>query len=59
MRLAATEALDGCPAARADEALAALTAADEDPNPTIKAIAARYAQDPEWAVQARVPFSSA
>ena len=59
MRLAATEVLDGVPAARVGEALAALTAADEDPNPTIKAIAARYTQDPGWAVQARVPFSSA
>ena len=59
MRLAATEALDGQPAARIGEVLAALTAADEDPNPTMKAIAARYGEDPGWAVRARVPFSSA
>jgi cation-transporting ATPase E len=58
MRLAATEMLDSIPAARAGAALAALTAADDDPNPTMKAIAARYAKDPGWAVQARVPFSS-
>jgi cation-transporting ATPase E len=59
MRLAATEALNGIPATRIGEALAALTAADEDPNPTVKAIAAGYAGDPGWTVQARVPFSSA
>jgi cation-transporting ATPase E len=59
MRLAATEALNGIPATRIGEALAALTAADEDPNPTVKAIAAGYAGDPRWTVQARVPFSSA
>jgi cation-transporting ATPase E len=59
MRLAATEVLDGQPAARIAEVLAAVTAADEDPNPTIRAIAAGHAKDPGWAVQARVPFSSA
>jgi cation-transporting ATPase E len=59
MRLAATEVLGGWPAARAGEALAALAATDEDPNPTMKAIAASHAGDPGWAVQARVPFSSA
>jgi cation-transporting ATPase E len=59
MRLAATEALDGQTAARIAEVLAAVTAADEDPNSTIRAIAAGYAKDPGWAVQARVPFSSA
>jgi cation-transporting ATPase E len=59
MHLAATEVLDGIPAARAGAALAALAAADEDPNPTMKAIAARYAENPGWAVRARVPFSSA
>ena len=59
MRLAATEALNGIPAEQIGEALAAVAAADEDPNPTIKAIAAGYARDPGWTVQARVPFSSA
>ncbi len=59
MRLAATEALDGIPATRIGEALAACAAADEDQNPTVKAIAASYGQDPGWTVQARVPFSSA
>jgi cation-transporting ATPase E len=59
MHLAATEALGGWPAARLGEALAALASADEDPNPTVRAIAARYAGNPGWTVQARVPFSSA
>jgi len=59
MRLAATEALDGQPAAPVGEILAAVTAADEDPNATMKAIAARYTDDPGWTVRARVPFSSA
>ena len=59
MRLAATEILNGQPASRIAEALGAVTATDEDPNPTIRAIAAGYAKDPGWAVQARVPFSSA
>ena len=59
MRLAATEVLDGQPAARIGEVLAAVTAADENPNPTVRAIAAGYPKDPGWAVQARVPFSSA
>ncbi|HEX8006733.1 MAG TPA: HAD-IC family P-type ATPase, partial [Trebonia sp.] len=59
MRLAAVEVLDGLPAARVGEILAAVTAADEDPNATMKAIAARYTEGPGWTVQARVPFSSA
>lgn len=59
MRLAETEVLAGQPAARIGEALAAVAAADENPNPTVRAIAARYAEDPRWPVQARVPFSSA
>jgi cation-transporting ATPase E len=59
MRLAATEALDGQPAARIGEVLAAVAAADEDPNPTVRAIAARYAGNPGWTVRHRVPFSSA
>ena len=59
MRLTATELLDGQPAARIGEVLAAVTAADEDPNPTMRAIAAGCAKEPGWTVQARVPFSSA
>jgi cation-transporting ATPase E len=59
MRLAATEVLDGQPAERISEILAAVAAADEDPNPTAAAIAARYTEDPGWTVQHRVPFSSA
>jgi cation-transporting ATPase E len=59
MRLAATEALNGQPTARIGEVLAAVTAADEDPNATMKAIAARYSEDPGWTVRARAPFSSA
>ena len=59
MRLAATEVLHGQPGVRIAEVLTAVTAADEDPNPTVRAIAAGCAQDPGWAVQARVPFSSA
>ena len=59
MRLTATEVLDGQPAAGIGEVLAAVTAADEDPNPTIRAIAAGCAADPGWPVRERVPFSSA
>ncbi len=59
MSLAATETLDGWAAAQVGEILAALAAADEDPNPTVRAIAARYAEDPGWTVRQRVPFSSA
>jgi cation-transporting ATPase E len=59
MRLAATEVLNGWRAAQVTAALAALAAADEDPNPTMKAIAAGHAKDPGWAVRGRVQFSSA
>jgi cation-transporting ATPase E len=59
MRLAATEVLDGLPATRISEILAAVAAADQDPNPTVRAIASGCAEDPGWPVQARVPFSSA
>jgi cation-transporting P-type ATPase E len=59
MRLTATELLDGQPATQIGEVLAAVTAADENPNPTVRAIAADCAKEPGWEVQARVPFSSA
>jgi cation-transporting ATPase E len=36
-----------------------LAAADEAPNGTIRALAARYDAPPGWTVQARMPFSSA
>ena len=59
MHLVSAEALGGRPSEQIGAALAALTAADEDPNATMKAIAARYTGDPGWAVQKRVQFSSA
>ena len=59
MRLTETEVLNGAPAARIGEVLAAVTAADEDQNGTMKAIADRYAGDPGWRVTERVQFSSA
>lgn len=37
----------------------AVAAADQDPNPTVRAIASGCTADPGWPVQARVPFSSA
>jgi cation-transporting ATPase E len=58
-RLVGIEVLDSRSAARFGEVLAAVAAADEDPNPTVQAIAARYSEDPGWTVQHRVPFSSA
>lgn len=59
MRLAATEPLNGWSAVRVGAVLAAVAAADEDPNPTVKAIAASCTRDPGWPVLARTPFSSA
>src|SRR5690606_35370492 len=40
-------------------ALAALAAAETDPNVTLAAIGASYPDDPGWGVQRVVPFSSA
>jgi len=40
-------------------ALAAIAAAEANPNATMAAIAAAYPDGPEWGVQASVPFSSA
>ena len=41
-----------------DTALAAIGAADEYPNATMKAIQAAHPEDPGWSVVARVPFDS-
>jgi cation-transporting P-type ATPase E len=41
-----------------DTALAAIGAADEYPNATMKAIQAAHPEDPGWPVVARVPFDS-
>ncbi|MFV9672941.1 MAG: HAD-IC family P-type ATPase [Acidimicrobiia bacterium] len=41
------------------EALAALAAADPNPNPTMSGIAKAYPHDPDWTVDRFVPFSSA
>jgi cation-transporting P-type ATPase E len=43
---------------RVDTALAAIGAADEYPNATMRAIQAAHPQDPGWSVVARVPFDS-
>jgi len=39
--------------------LAAIAAADPHPNPTMRGIAERYPEPPEWTVERFVPFSSA
>jgi cation-transporting P-type ATPase E len=59
MRLIETEVLNGWPAARIAEVVAALAADDEAPNGTVAALAAHYPDSPGWTVTARVPFSSA
>ncbi|MGJ6963584.1 HAD-IC family P-type ATPase [Streptosporangium sp. G11] len=41
------------------EALAALANLDPDPNPTARAVQARYPDSPGWTATAKVPFSSA
>jgi cation-transporting ATPase E len=58
VRLAGIEVLDSHSAARVGEVLAAVAAAEKDPNPTVRAISDRYTDDPRWTVQHRVPFSS-
>jgi cation-transporting ATPase E len=42
-----------------DAVLGALAAADERPNPSMRAIAAAYPEQPQWTVGERMPFSSA
>jgi cation-transporting P-type ATPase E len=59
MRLIETEVLNGWPAARIGQVVAALAADDEAPNGTVAALAAHYPDSPGWTVTARVPFSSA
>jgi cation-transporting ATPase E len=43
---------------RVEDALAAVAAADEFPNPTMKAIQVAHPEDPGWTVVDRVPFDS-
>ena len=59
MRVTETRVLGGWPGARIAEVIGAMAAADEAPNGTIRALAARYDAPPGWTAQARVPFSSA
>ena len=59
MRVSETRALGGRPSALIAEAISAVAAADDAPNGTIRALAARYEAPPGWTVQARTPFSSA
>ncbi|GAA4435441.1 cation-translocating P-type ATPase [Phytohabitans houttuyneae] len=46
-------------AAQAGAVLGALAAADERPNPSMRAIAAACPEQPQWTVGERMPFSSA
>ena len=59
MRVTEIAVLAGWPDARIAEAISAIAAADEAPNGTIRALAARYDAPPGWTVQERMPFSSA
>ncbi len=59
MQVTEIRVLGGWPGARIGEAISAIAAADEAPNGTIRALAARYDAPPGWTVQARMPFSSA
>jgi cation-transporting P-type ATPase E len=59
MRLIETEVIDGWPAPRIAEVVAAIAADDEAPNGTVAALAAHYPDSPGWTVTARIPFSSA
>jgi cation-transporting ATPase E len=49
---------DGPGGGRVDTALAAIAAADEFPNPTMRAIQAAHPHDPGWSVVDRIPFDS-
>lgn len=53
------EPLAGATRAEVEAALAALAAADRNPNATLAAIAARFPESPGWRVEEVVPFSSA
>ncbi len=59
MRLSETKVLGRRPSALIAQVLGAIAAADDAPNGTIRALAARYDAPPGWTVQARTPFSSA
>jgi len=59
MRVTESRVLGGWPGARIAEVISAIAAADEAPNGTTRALAARYDAPPGWTVQARMPFSSA
>ncbi len=53
------EPLDGATREEVETALAALAAADPNPNATLAAIRTRFPQPPDWHVDEVVPFSSA
>jgi cation-transporting ATPase E len=62
IRWVGLQVLDAEPSSReafAREALAALAAADPEPNPTLAAIAEAVGPEPGWTATATVPFSSA
>jgi cation-transporting P-type ATPase E len=59
MRVSETRVLGRPSPALTAEVLSAIAAADDAPNGTIRALAARYDAPPGWTVQARTPFSSA
>jgi cation-transporting ATPase E len=59
MRVTETRVLGGWPGAQVTEVISAVAAADEAPNGTIRALAARYDAPPGWTAQKRIPFSSA
>ncbi|MEA3501721.1 MAG: HAD-IC family P-type ATPase, partial [Actinomycetota bacterium] len=54
-----TVTLEGRDPERFGEALSAMAAADPHPNPTMRGVAEAYPDDPSWAVDRFVPFSSA
>ena len=59
MQVVGTQMLNGWARDQVAEAVGAIATADEAPNGTIRALAARYDAPPGWTVQARTPFSSA
>jgi cation-transporting ATPase E len=59
MRVTETRELGVWTAAEIAAVLGAIAAADEAPNRTVRALAARYDTPPGWTVLARTPFSSA
>lgn len=59
MRVTETRGLGRWTSALIAQVLSAIAAADEAPNGTIRALAARYDAPPGWTILARTPFSSA